>query len=215
VSSDFPQARLRMVATQLRKRGIHDERVLRAFEEIPRHAFVDAALGAEAYSDRPLPIGFGQTISQPYIVARMTENLQTMPDHRVLEVGTGSGYQAAILSRLVRSVFTIERIPSLVERSRETLARLGITNVVQRVGDGSVGWMTHAPYQGIVVTAGAPVTPQALLKQLAEGGRLIIPTGTRDAQRLRVVTRRGDRFMEEESIGCAFVPLIGEEGWGA
>jgi protein-L-isoaspartate(D-aspartate) O-methyltransferase len=214
VSPDYPQARDRMVATQLRARGIRDERVIEVFAEVPRHAFVDPALSAEAYSDRPLPIGHGQTISQPYMVAIMTEGLRPQPDDRVLEIGTGSGYQAAILSRLVRSVFTIERIPALVARSREALESLGITNVVQRVGDGSVGWRTHAPYDGIIVTAGAPSVPQALLGQLAEGGRLVIPSGTRAAQVLRIFTRRGEGIEERESIGCVFVPLIGEEGWG-
>jgi protein-L-isoaspartate(D-aspartate) O-methyltransferase len=213
VTPDYPQARERMIETQLRARGIRDERVITAFAEVPRHAFVDAALAAEAYSDRPLPIGHGQTISQPYMVAIMTESLRPQPGDRVLEIGTGSGYQAAILSRLVRSVFTIERIQALVTRSREALDHLGITNVVQRVGDGSTGWRTHAPYDGIIVTAGAPGVPGALVEQLAEGGRLVIPSGSRASQVLRILTRRGAGVEEQESIGCVFVPLIGEAGW--
>lgn len=210
---DYPQARARMVAMQLRARGIRDERLLEAMGAVPRHAFVDAALAPEAYSDRPLPIGHGQTISQPFMVALMTAALAVEPEDRVLEIGTGSGYQAAILSLLSRSVFTVERVPALVARSREILAQLGVSNVVQRVGDGSLGWHTHAPYQGIVVTAGSPRVPRALLGQLVDGGRLVVPTGNREAQRLKVITRRGDAFEEDESIECVFVPLIGEEGW--
>jgi protein-L-isoaspartate(D-aspartate) O-methyltransferase len=203
-----------MLETQLRPRGIADARVLDAFLEIPRHEFVDPGLAAEAYADRPLPIGFGQTISQPYMVAVMTQCLATRPDDRVLEIGTGSGYQAAILSRLVRTVFTVERIAPLAERAKDVLGRLGITNVLQRVGDGSVGWEAYAPYDGIVVTAGAPRVPASLQAQLAEGGRLVIPTGGPAMQTLRVLVRDGDDLHEREEMGCVFVPLVGEEGWG-
>jgi len=212
---DFPQARERMVSEQLVARGVRDARVLAAMREVPRHAFVDAALAPQAYRDRPLPIGHGQTISQPYMVGLMSAALAPGRSDRVLEIGTGSGYQAAVLSRLVRSVFTIERIPALVERSRQTFAALGYTNVIQRVGDGTLGWQTHAPYDGILVTAGAPHVPGALVAQLAPGGRLVIPTGSRDAQTLRVLTRSGEELHEERSIPCVFVPLVGEEGWDA
>ena len=209
----YPQARARMVATQLQGRGICDERVLAAFAEIPRHLFVDPALAEEAYADRALPIGFGQTISQPYMVALMTELLQPRTEDRVLEIGTGSGYQAAILSRLVHTVFTIERVASLAEGAGRVLRTLGITNVIQRVADGSAGWPGNAPYRGILVTAGAPDVPRSLLAQLSEGGRLVIPTGSRASQNLTVVERRGDQFFPVQRLACAFVPLLGREGW--
>lgn len=212
---DLPQARARMVETQLRSRGILDARVLDAFLSVARHEFVDPGLVGEAYADRPLPIGYGQTISQPYMVALMTQCLAPRPGDRVLEIGTGSGYQAAILSCLTRTVFTIERIAPLAQRAKDVFARLGLTNVLQRVGDGSVGWEAYAPYDGIVVTAGAPRVPRSLLNQLADGGRLVIPTGSAATQTLRVVVREGDRFPERDKAGCVFVPLVGEEGWPA
>jgi protein-L-isoaspartate(D-aspartate) O-methyltransferase len=202
-----------MVETQLRPRGILDARVLDAFLSVPRHEFVDLGLVGEAYADRPLPIGHGQTISQPYMVALMTQCLAPQPGDRVLEIGTGSGYQAAILSCLARTVFTIERIAPLAQRAKEIFDRLRLSNVLQRVGDGSVGWEAYAPYEGIVVTAGAPRVPRSLLNQLAEGGRLVIPTGSAATQTLRVLVREGDRFPEREETGCVFVPLVGEEGW--
>jgi len=202
-----------MVETQLRARGIVDARVLDAFLSVPRHAFVDAGLVGEAYADRPLPIGYGQTISQPYMVAVMTQYLAPGPEDRVLEIGTGSGYQAAILSRLARTVFTVERIASLAQRAKEAFEALGITNVLQRVGDGSLGWDAYARYDGILVTAGAPQVPPSLLAQLADGGRLVIPTGGRATQTLRVLVREGDRLHDREALGCIFVPLVGEEGW--
>jgi len=210
---DLPQARARMVETQLRARGIVDARVLDAFLSVARHEFVDPGLVGEAYADRPLPIGHGQTISQPYMVALMTQCLAPQPGDRVLEVGTGSGYQAAILSCLARTVFTIERIAPLAQRAKEAFARLGLTNVLQRVGDGSIGWEAYAPYDGIVVTAGAPRVPPSLLQQLTDGGRLVIPTGSTATQTLRVLVRQGDRFGERDEAGCVFVPLVGEEGW--
>jgi protein-L-isoaspartate(D-aspartate) O-methyltransferase len=213
VTRDYPQARARMVETQLRPRGIVDARVLDAFLAVPRHEFVDPGLAAEAYADRPLPIGYGQTISQPYMVAVMTQLLAPRPDARVLEIGTGSGYQAAILSRLTRTVFSVERIPGLAQRAKEAFARLGITNVLQRVGDGSIGWEAYAPYDGIVVTAGAPRVPPSLLAQLAEGGRLVVPTGGLATQTLRVLAREEGRIREREELGCVFVPLVGDEGW--
>ncbi|MDM7916125.1 MAG: protein-L-isoaspartate(D-aspartate) O-methyltransferase [Candidatus Eisenbacteria bacterium] len=206
-------ARARMVEQQLRSRGIRDERVLAAFLEVPRHLFVEPAMQDSAYGDHALPIGHGQTISQPYMVALMTSALRTRPEHRVLEIGTGSGYQAAILSRLVRTVFSIERIPALVQRAQAILKELSIGNVIQRQGDGSLGWKGFAPFEGIVVTAGAPRIPETLLEQLAEGGRLVIPVGGGSSQILRIVERRGGEFVEEKSCACAFVPLLGREGW--
>jgi protein-L-isoaspartate(D-aspartate) O-methyltransferase len=204
-----------MVDTQLRPRGIHDPRVLEAFLAVPRHEFVDPGLAGEAYADRPLPIGHGQTISQPYMVAIMTQCLAPRSEDRVLEIGTGSGYQAAILSHLVRTVFTVERIAPLAQRAKDAFVRLGLTNVLQRVGDGSVGWEAYAPYDGIVVTAGAPRVPPSIVAQLAEGGRLVIPTGGPATQTLRVIVREGGRLQDREEVGCVFVPLVGEEGWPA
>ena len=204
-----------MVDTQLRPRGIHDARVLDAFLTVPRHEFVDPGLAGEAYADRPLPIGHGQTISQPYMVAIMTQCLAPRSEDRVLEIGTGSGYQAAILSHLVRTVFTVERIAPLAQRAKDAFVRLGLTNVLQRVGDGSVGWEAYAPYDGIVVTAGAPRVPPSIVAQLAEGGRLVIPTGGPATQTLRVIVREGGRLQDREEVGCVFVPLVGEEGWPA
>ncbi|MCK4414041.1 MAG: protein-L-isoaspartate(D-aspartate) O-methyltransferase [Candidatus Eisenbacteria sp.] len=203
-----------MVETQLRRRGLRDARVLEAFLRVPRHRFVDPALDGEAYADRALPIGFGQTISQPYMVALMTCALAPERHDRVLEVGTGSGYQAAILSRLVHTVFTIERIAPLAERARALFRELDLTNVIERVGDGSIGWISYAPYQGIIVTAGAPEIPPSLLAQLADGGRLVVPAGSRANQSLLVVTRRGEHYERREETACVFVPLLGKEGWG-
>lgn len=210
---DYRQARARMVASQLRDRRISDERVLNAFLEVPRHEFVDAALAPQAYSDRALPIGQGQTISQPYMVGIMTALLDPRPQQRVLEVGTGSGYQAAILSRLVRSVFTIERVASLAGRAQEIFRRLGLTNIIQRVGDGSLGWKEFAPYDRIIVTAAAPHVPDALQAQLGDGGRLIVPTGSRGSQMLTIIDRDGADFKTTHDVPCVFVPLVGEEGW--
>lgn len=210
---DYRQARARMVETQIRGGGITDERVLQAFIDVPRHEFVDPALAAQSYCDRALPISHGQTISQPYMVAVMTQHLRPQPEERVLEIGTGSGYQAAILSKLVRSVFTIERIPALADRAKEAFGRMGITNVIQRVGDGSLGWKAYAPYDGIIVTAGAPDVPRSLLEQLADGGRLVTPTGSRSSQILSIVTRDGDTFEKRTAVPCVFVPLLGKEGW--
>ena len=202
-----------MTEQQLRARGIRDGAVLDAFLKILRHEFVESALAAQAYSDRALPIGHGQTISQPYMVGIMTQTLETRPSDRVLEIGTGSGYQAAILSELVHTVFTVERLAPLAKRAQEVYARLEITNVLQRVGDGSLGWKTYAPYDGIIVTAAAPRVPPSLLEQLADGGRLVVPTGSRSGQILSIITREGDRFHERTDVPCVFVPLVGEEGW--
>ena len=210
---DFKKERLAMVEEQLRRRGISDPRVLEAMAKVPRHLFIPENHRLAAYDDRPLPIGEGQTISQPYMVAVMTQSLELRGEERVLEIGTGSGYQAAILAELSQKVYTVERISSLTERARKILGELGHSNLSYRVGDGSKGWPEEAPFDGIIVTAGAPSTPETLKSQLAEGGRLVIPTGPRYTQTLYKVTREGGHFVEEEVTGCVFVPLVGDFGW--
>ena len=203
-----------MVEEQLVRRGVRDRRVLQALGDVPRHLFVDPAYVGVAYGDHALPIGLDQTISQPYMVALMSERLEVLPGDRVLEIGTGSGHQTAVLARLVRKVYTIERIPSLSEEAQERLRRLGVDNVEYRVGDGTLGWSEAAPYHGILVAAGAPGLPRGLLRQLRLGGRLVIPVGPLGRQGLRVYEKRDDEESELlESLPCAFVPLIGEEGW--
>ena len=203
--------RERMVALQLMARDIRDESVLRAFRKVPRHEFIPSEMRAEAYADHPLPIGAGQTISQPYMVALMTQCLELSGDERVLEIGTGSGYQAAILAGLAREVYSIERQESLAARASAVLD--GYPNIHITVGDGTEGWPEHAPYGGIIVTAGAPDVPLPLLDQLAEGGRLVIPVGGSFSQTLMVCTRRGDRIEKISVCGCVFVPLVGKHGW--
>jgi protein-L-isoaspartate(D-aspartate) O-methyltransferase len=199
---------------QLVARGIADARVLEAMRRVPREAFVPIAAQSHAYADRALPIGGGQTISQPYMVAVMTEALRLTGRERVLDVGTGSGYQAAVLCELARDVISIERMPELAEAARARLAALGYTNVDVIVGDGTLGSVAHAPFDGILVAAGAPRAPEALKHQLSpDGGRLVIPVGPSEQQWLTVVTRDGDRFTESTGIGCVFVPLLGEDGW--
>ena len=210
---DFKKERLPMVEGQLRRRGISDQRVLEAMAKIPRHAFVSPEYQASAYEDRPLPIGEGQTISQPYMVAVMTQSLGLKGEERVLEIGTGSGYQTALLAELANAVFTIERIQALIHRAEEILQKLGYENVFFLRGDGTEGWPEKAPFDGIMVTAGAPEIPQTLTSQLAEGGRLVIPVGPRYSQTLYIVTRKGNQFTEEEVTGCVFVPLVGAHGW--
>jgi protein-L-isoaspartate(D-aspartate) O-methyltransferase len=212
---DSRLARERMVATQIAARGVRDERVLRALRDVPREAFVPPALKHDAYEDRPLPIGEGQTISQPYIVAAMTVLLAPGPEDHVLDIGTGSGYQAAILAMLVRSVVSIERHASLAARAVETLASLGITNVDVIVGDGSDGYPVRAPYDRILVAAGAPDVPASLGNQLSDGGRLVMPVGPPAFQRLTVVDRRGGSLIRTDGEGCVFVPLVGRHGWPA
>jgi len=203
-----------MIASQLRGRGIRSLGVLDAFAAIPREAFVDPELHDHAYADRPLPIGYGQTISQPYIVALTAELLALQGTDRVLEIGTGSGYAAAILGRLARRVDTIERIPELAERARETLASLGISNVFVHCADGTLGWPEHAPYDGIAVAAYAPAPPPSLRAQLAVGGRLVMPVGPDSKQRLvKIVRSIDDVFDEHKLTPVAFVPLVGAEGW--
>jgi protein-L-isoaspartate(D-aspartate) O-methyltransferase len=202
-----------MVAEQLEARGIEDPRVLEAMRRVPRHLFVEASLQGRAYDDNPLPIGERQTISQPYMVAIMTEALGVRPGARLLEVGTGSGYQAAVLAELGAQVITLERIPLLAERASRVLAALGYENVRVEVADGTLGWAADAPYDGILVAAGAPGIPRPLVQQLAEGGCLILPMGEDDLQSL-VRLRRGAGGLVEEYLGeCRFVKLLGCYGW--
>jgi protein-L-isoaspartate(D-aspartate) O-methyltransferase len=197
----------------LRERGIRDERVLAAMEAVPRDRFVPAEHQHAAFDDHALPIAAGQTISQPYMVALMTEALMLAGPETVLEVGTGSGYQAAILSRLARHIVSIERIAELSETARETLASLGCPNVELHVGDGSLGYPAGAPYEGIIVTAGAPEIPPILYEQLTEGGRLVIPIGTDRPQTLQIVSKTTRGPLVVEGCACSFVPLIGSAGW--
>ncbi|HET6490631.1 MAG TPA: protein-L-isoaspartate(D-aspartate) O-methyltransferase [Syntrophales bacterium] len=212
----YARQRKKMVDSQIRSRGIGDERVLRAMEKIPRHLFVDEGLIDQAYNDSPLPIGEKQTISQPYIVAIMTEALELKGPEKVLELGTGSGYQAAILAELADRVFTIERIAPLAQKARKLLESLNYYNVVIRVGDGTYGWREESPFDAILVTAGSPSIPRTLVEQLAIGGRLVIPVGGRYSQSLIKLTRLSenpDDVMKEDLGGCRFVNLIGEYGW--
>ncbi len=204
-----------MIRDHLQGRGISDPAVLRAMREVPREAFVDERFRLQAYDDRPLPIEDGQTISQPYIVAYMTEALELTATDRVLEIGTGSGYAAAILSRIVAVVHSVERLPGLALTARNRFEKLGYTNIVVHEGDGTLGWPDHAPYDAIVVTAGAPKLPQSLLDQLAIGGRLIIPVGKYTDLQVLIRARRvaEDDFSQEQLCGVRFVPLIGSEGW--
>ncbi len=197
------------LVTRLREEGISNPAVLEAIREVPRHLFVDEALASRAYEDTALPIGFGQTISQPYIVALMTEAvLAGGPPESVLEVGTGSGYQAAVLSRLVPKVYTVERHSKLLQRTRKLFRELRIYNIKANLSDGSWGWPGHAPYDAIVVTAAPLEVPHALLEQLADGGRLVIPVGDRGGQELRLITRNGYRFEESHLAWVSFVPLV-------
>ena len=211
---DYHRARQRMVQRDLRRRGIDDARVLDAMASLPRHVFVPLADRAHAYEDRALPLEVGQTISQPYMVACMTQALRLRSGDRVLEVGTGSGYQTAVLALLAAEVFTVERIGDLQGAAREVLDDLGIANVRYRIGDGTLGWPEHAPYDRILVTAGAPDVPGPLRAQLsADGGRIVIPVGEPDLQELLAITRTGDQWTTESLLGCRFVPLVGDEGW--
>ena len=210
---DFALARERMVKDQLRARGIRDEGVLQVMGKIPRHLFIEEALADEAYDDHPVPIGEKQTISQPYIVALMTEALELTGKENTLEIGTGSGYQTAILAELSNSVYTIDRIESLLLNARKILAQLGYDNIVFKVFDGTMGWEDYSPFDAIMVTAGSPSLPRPLLDQLADNGRMIIPVGDRHTQELIKVIRRGKRLEQESLGGCRFVNLIGVHGW--
>jgi protein-L-isoaspartate(D-aspartate) O-methyltransferase len=205
--------RSRMVEYQIRSRGISNPRVLGAIREIPRHLFIPPPYNTSAYDDAPLPIGNGQTISQPYIVALMTELLDPRPEDRVLEIGAGSGYQAAILSMLVRHVTTIERIPAVADLARENLAKIGLKNISIVVGDGTRGYPEHAPYDGIMITAATPEIPKPLIDQLAFGGILVAPVGGREIQELISLTKNETGILRSSHGGVRFVPLIGEHGW--
>jgi len=203
------QARLRMVRDQVEARGVHDPRVLAAMRKVPRHELVPVSERDHAYDDRPLPIGEGQTISQPYVVAAMTEALELKGDERVLEVGTGSGYQAAVLAELSQQVYSIEIVPALAERARKDLARLGYANVEVRQGDGWRGWPEHAPFDAIVVTAAPNEVPPELIEQLAVGGRLVIPVGRFDQELVRI-RKTAEGISREVLFGVRFVPMRGE-----
>lgn len=200
--------RQRMVQEQLIPRGINDERVLEAFRRVPRHRFVTSAELDRAYEDHPLPIGQNQTISQPYIVALMTESLKLQGHEKVLEIGTGSGYQAAILAELVPVVYTVERLPDLIENARRVLDNLGYTNIKYRVGDGTAGWLEESPFDAILVAAAAKTVPEKLTGQLAPGGRLVIPVGNSWFQELVLITREKTGLRREKLCGCRFVPLL-------
>jgi protein-L-isoaspartate(D-aspartate) O-methyltransferase len=211
---NFEIARRRMVETQVIARGIRDRRVIEAMQKIPRHLFVEEAMAAQAYNDNPLPIGEKQTISQPYIVALMSELLELKGKEKVLEIGTGSGYQAAVLAVLAERVCTMERIRPLAMRARKVLDGLGLLNVNIRVADGTCGWVEESPFDAILVTAGAPEIPDTLVAQLAVGGRLVLPVGDQYSQTLvRIVRQQDGSCTIEDSIGCRFVKLIGRHGW--
>jgi protein-L-isoaspartate(D-aspartate) O-methyltransferase len=212
-SKEFGPQRTEMIEKQLRRRGIQDAAVLAAMTAVPRHEFVPKELRSQAYEDVPLPIGGGQTISQPYIVAAMTAALQLRPSDRVLEIGTGCGYQAAVLSRLAKEVFTIERRPELASAASEKLLQFGYANAHVHCGDGTFGLAEFAPFDAILVAAAAPAVPKPLLAQLAEGGRMILPVGDAEHQELQLVEKRGDAFPTKMLEGCRFVPLVGYYGW--
>ncbi len=213
----FEDQRRIMVRDNLEARGISDPKVLDVFLKVQREEFVPDDFKVHSYADHPLSIGEGQTISQPYIVALMLSLLDLKPEHRVLEIGTGSGYQTALLAEMVTEVFTVERIDPLLRRARRTLTAMGYENIHYRVGDGTRGWEKAYPaaseFDRIVVAAAAPKIPQPLLEQLAEGGKLVIPAGSRYVQELILITHRNNEYTQEKWGGCAFVPLVGEEGW--
>jgi protein-L-isoaspartate(D-aspartate) O-methyltransferase len=207
------EQRARMVEVQLRQRGIRDERVLAAMGKIPRESFVAAEFARDAYADGPIPIGVGQTVSQPYMVAAMVEALELRPSDSVLEVGTGTGYEAAVLCELAAEVWTIERHGELADKARHILAKLGYRNVHVAWGDGSRGLPEQAPFDKILVAAAAPQAPPSLIAQLAEGGRLVVPVGTRAEQQLQIVRKIGGDVVTSAHVLCCFVPLVGAEGW--
>lgn len=209
----FEVQRRAMVASQLRNRGLRDERVLRAMDKVPRHLFVPPSLRSSAYEDNPVPIGAGQTISQPYIVAYMLQELGVTSNDRVLEIGTGTGYQAALLAELAAEVYSVERVPALFLIAKETLSRLGYSNIELFQRDGTRGLSERAPFDRIIVAAAAPDVPTPLYDQLAEGGRMIIPVGTAEVQNLFLIRKRDGKPVANQLEGCRFVPLLGEEGF--
>lgn len=210
---NYTAQRKNMVEIQLIQRGIRDHKTLSAIQDVPRENFIPEPSRSMAYDDRPVPIGEGQTISQPYMVALMTQALKLCGGEIVLEIGSGSGYQTAILSKIAAHVYSIERIPALAAKAKETLHALGYTDVTVMVGDGTKGDPEHAPFDAIIVTAGSPGIPPSLKEQLTDGGRLVIPVGSRGYQELHRITRNGNDFVTENLGGCIFVPLIGVEGW--
>jgi len=210
---DYKQERSRMVDEQIAGRGVKDERVLAVMRKIPRHEFLPEGIRGMAYNDSALPLGEGQTMSQPYMVALMTELLGLKGAERVLEIGTGSGYQAAVLAELCQKVYTVERIKTIADKARATLDRLGYKSVAIKIYDGTYGWKEMAPYDAIIVTAGSPDIPAPLVEQLKEGGRLVIPVGDRYGQQLITVVKTAEGMITERSIPCVFVPLIGNHGW--
>ena len=213
MSHDFKFARERMIKNHLIARGIKDEKVLQVLRKIPRHLFIEEALAGEAYNDHPVPIGEKQTISQPYIVALMTEALELTDTDKTLEIGTGSGYQTAILAELSSRVYTIERIKPLLVGARKLLADLGYSNILFKAFDGTLGWKRYEPFDAIIVTAGAPSLPEPLIRQLADKGRMVIPVGDRYSQELLKITKNGENAEQESLGGCRFVNLVGIHGW--
>ena len=209
----FEEPRRRMVHEQLEWRGISDPRLLEAFRRVPRHLFVPPEQQAQAYEDHPIPIGVGQTISQPYMVALMVQLLKLQGHERILEVGTGSGYQLAILAELALEIYSVERLPELAAGALRRLEELGFLNVHISSGNGSLGWPEHAPYDGIVVAAGSPGIPQPLVDQLTDGGRLVIPVGSPQTQTLTLAEKRSGQVRLTALTQCVFVPLVGEHGW--
>jgi len=209
----FERQREEMVRNQLEARGIADPKVLSAFQKVPRHLFVSEALRDQAYGDFPLPIGEQQTISQPYIVAEMTQSLELKAEDRVLEIGTGSGYQAAILAEIVYRVYTIERIRSLFMNARKLFDRLRYHNILTKYSDGTVGWADESPFDAIIITAGAPEIPEILIHQITVGGRMVLPVGNRYSQDLIKIYKNDEGIHQSSLGGCRFVKLVGEHGW--
>jgi len=210
--ADFKALQQAMIETQFKARGITDERLLQTFKNIPRHKFVPAEFQKDAYGDFPLPIGEGQTISQPYMVALMTAALDIQPSDKILEIGTGSGYQTAILSVLARKVYSVERLPGLTRKAQALLDELQHLNILIKVDDGTLGWKENAPYDKIIVTAGAPGVPEPLIEQLKTGGTLVIPIDNNDGQVLMRIKKEHKTILQEKICGCTFVPLIGKFG---
>jgi len=210
---DFQRLRNLMVDTQIISRGVKDPRVIAAMRKVPRHLFMDESAWYKAYDDMALPLGEGQTISQPYMVAVMTELLDLGGDERVLEIGTGSGYQAAVLAELSREVYTIERVQSLSDRAGKVIAELGYVNIHMKVGDGTLGWPEAAPFDRILITAAAPAAPEPVVDQLSEAGILVAPVGDRFSQQLVKLLKQRGKLLEEYQTPCVFVPLVGEYGW--